>query len=773
PAGTPIQNGTSRPSRAQLARIGIHLNRRQPLKQDLSNFALSQASQKIYEATFLKDFLAHALHPNQLVECFDDARDKEDLCARLEGYLRSVSNNTTKIANKMVRGTHLRTVNLLAKDGKDSLPFLNYDRTEKRLFDDFGPGHMIEVAHRLNESWHRAFKSPPMVQYSTKHYPLGTQCSPLEEIDEVADTLFRNANKSLCTGRVLRPLTKRKNSERALPGAVLRDDELPSRGNWLPARSPPQYPASRNSTPAQASSSLFVEEGPPSKTEKSTFAPPSSTSSDLGFPPLGMSSPTHDRACTNFLASDAEMVGAARGPPVSATCAEDTVVPSNAANVAESQLEILFQRYGLSALMPDADALLKPDEAVAEVPKNVNWRSKLLDDHKRRLASKIPQAQAQAQPPHIQPPYDIKSIVAQAVAGGILKPPTSAVQKQINKRAAQEKKKLPSQNPKLLPLHASGSKTLEPHQTLPPSAYFEPTSEEELPAWRCGIRHPMGYYYSAGDRKSCIGCNTNVSKNPQLHIMDFYLPSKTYYFQPAPGVVWKPSKIYKAERKCRKTSHNAVAKHAYWTAIHNGSAEDAAMHKAIEAVEEHIRPKPKLEPPRTLTPEPEPVPVDLGPHPSGSKTMEHGQEIPECHYFPKNDDQEEFAWRCDVNHALGRYYLAWNKKTCPGCGSRKLGGGKQAEMDFYMPSGAVVRQEAPGLSKWQPRRPYNLKKASKVTPMLSHNQMCAKKYWVAVDGGQDHEQALRFAIKETDTDLDAKEEEKMKRWVKSESKEPS
>jgi hypothetical protein len=174
----------------------------------------------------------------------------------------------------------------------------------------------------------------------------------------------------------------------------------------------------------------------------------------------------------------------------------------------------------------------------------------------------------------------------------------------------------------------------------------------------------------------------------------------------------------------------------------------------VEAIEAALQPPP----PKELTPEPE---SDLGPHPSGSGTMEHGQDIPECAYFERRGRQEECAWRCDVNHALGRYYLAGDKRTCPGCGSNCQGVGKHADMDFYMPLGVVVRQEAPELSRWTPRSPYKLRKPSEKKPAkvkyLTHNQDCAKRYHKAVEAGHEHAEAMRIAIDSLEADLDAKQ----------------
>lgn len=310
------------------------------------------------------------------------------------------------------------------------------------------------------------------------------------------------------------------------------------------------------------------------------------------------------------------------------------------------------------------------------------------------------------------------------------------------------------------PSQSSSSQTLENHQVLPPNAYFEQTKHGEQPAWRCGIKHAMGYYYNAGDRKNCPGCFTSVNENPKLKWMDFYMPSRAHFFQPAPGIVWKPSKQYVKQRRSKHLSHNSIAKEAFWAAMNAGASADEARQKGIEAVEEHLRSKLPPEPVPQPTPEPSPEPIDLGPHPSGSKTMEHGQDLPECAYWEKEDPEDELAWRCDVNHALGRYYLAGNKKCCPGCGSNKQGIAKQAEMDFHLPSGVVVRQDAPTLVSWKPRKPYKTKHPKNKKPQaVTHNQICSRLYWDAVDAGQAHEEALAIAIRETDDHLDAKNEE--------------
>lgn len=309
----------------------------------------------------------------------------------------------------------------------------------------------------------------------------------------------------------------------------------------------------------------------------------------------------------------------------------------------------------------------------------------------------------------------------------------------------------------LLPSHPSGSKTLEDHQQLPPTAFFEARNLSEKPVWRCGIKHALGHYYNAGDRKYCPGCFTALSDNINAKFMDFYMPSRTHFHQPDPTHSWRPSKLFGRARRSTTLSHNSIAKEAYWSAIATGSTEDDAYVIAVNTVTEHLKPKPRREP--TPEPEPEPEP-DLGPHPSGSTTIEHSQDLPECAYFSKREPFEEAAWRCDVNHALGRYYLAGDKRSCPGCGSNKNGLGKHMEMDFYLPTGVVVRQDVEEL-KWKPRKPYKMrdgkgKAPDKMTP-LSHNQIASKIYRDALATGQEHDEALRFAIEETDKQLDEKE----------------
>ena len=323
-----------------------------------------------------------------------------------------------------------------------------------------------------------------------------------------------------------------------------------------------------------------------------------------------------------------------------------------------------------------------------------------------------------------------------------------------------------------LPPHSSGFTTLESHQQLPPNAYFTPTDPSEKPAWRCAIKHALGHYYNAGDRKNCPGCFTALSDSINAKIMDFYLPSRTHFHQSDPTSRWRPSKPFGRARRSKHLSHNSIAKEAYWSAVSTGSNPDEALQIAVDTVTEHIKPKVVKEP----TPEPIPSPEpDLGPHPSGSATMEQDQDIPSCVYFTQRTRHEEPAWRCDINHALGRYYLAGDKRTCPGCGSNKSGQGKHEIMDFYLPEGVVVRQEADGLSKWKPRKPYKVREGRKRDPEKSvvptHNQLASRKYWEAIEAGKNTVEAYRWAVEDSDRWLDEKEEEaalRLKRREKAE-----
>lgn len=248
PAGSPIlleigQHGSYVSTRAQRAQLGIHLNRREPSKDDYTNFALYQANQKVYESTLLKTFLAQALHPDRVAQCFEEDADHRE---NLTMYLRSILQNINGMTDKMIYNAHSRTVNLLANYGRDGVPFLDIHGINKRMFSDFCPDNAVSVVSRMNGSWHRATPELAMVRMSAKQYPVGASSSPIEEIDEVVEKL---ANAStLPTGRA-KPSKRQKGK---LPSRPRRDEIGGSRGgNWLAFPSNQYHCEAIQTTPTQ------------------------------------------------------------------------------------------------------------------------------------------------------------------------------------------------------------------------------------------------------------------------------------------------------------------------------------------------------------------------------------------------------------------------------------------------------------------------------------------------------------------------------------------
>jgi hypothetical protein len=805
------------------------------------NFALYQANQKAYEATLLKNFFAHALHPGRIAECFDThSRSSEEAAA----YFQSVLQNAKGMADKMIWNAHSRAVNLLANDGKDGAPFLDVQQLGQRMFSDFCPDNLVSVVGRVNESWHRAFAEPAMVRMSTKQYPIGSNSSPLEEIDDIADRVFNDkAFTSLPTGRATKPLNRRSAKGRGLPGAALRKEpQDQSRRNWLTF--PPQEPPKR--TPTPPSTSLDHRDNLTAVEAYSSGEEPRIIQDlrDMQY--------TGHASQEQLQSSNGDRIGA---------------------GLHATQLEYLYDRFGEQALdsnrvnglaptgnnepfdvpgdSEDDDPFDGPDSALGDdmLAKVPSWRAKLVSDHKRQLIERWGSPSQTLQ--RVLP--GIKQVIAEAFAKGYrpttddyhdkiriiearenrnmaiprLAQPKFPGQKNLDhhitasmsseasssqyaehftttnrkQRVSAPKKRrktnqissstaktnnLVKKHPKgsvgkkktgqprvQQPIitspsepHSSGSTTLETDQYFPPGAYFEPQSPAERPAWLCGIKHAMGHYYNSGARKSCMGCFTNIKDCVRNKHMDFYLPDSTYFFQPAPDIIWTPSKDLGKQRRSKNMSHNTIAKIAFWNSIRAGATADDARKAGVNAVEASLLPKPRKEPTPEPLPEPAPQPEpELSPHPSGSVAMEHGQEIPECAYFDERERHEEFAWRCDVNHALGRYYLAGDKRTCPGCGSNRHGAGKQKDMDFYMPFGVVVRQEAHELSKWAPRKPNKRKEGaskSMVVKHLTHNQACSKKYFEAIQAGAEHAEAVNSAIEVLEAELDDKQPKALK-----------
>jgi hypothetical protein len=731
--------------------------------------------------------------------------------------------NVNGLADKMIWNAHCRVVNLLANDGKDGAPFLDVQQFDQKTFSDFCPDNPVPVVGRMNESWHRAEFKPAMVRMSTKQYPIGSHSSPLEEIDEIADKIFDNIalSKSLPTGRATKLRMQRRGKERAPSRAAFRDDPQAScRGNWLafPAPSPPLDTVSIHNASNDVGMLGMSEEPRISahlrnrQQVSDTPAVASGCSVEV-FDQLENGSTRLDALLDRYgiAAFHSDQIDTPNGSEVEHVVAK---APSWRARLINDHKRRLTQRWGdpsqtLRTVLPGIKQIITEAIARGFRPTGNDYQRKI-----RIIAAREQQQTMQSTPltgneqqieegqaPSLPNPtgkkrlakksvvesqQDIDGVAAEprkkrrktkvSVKSSTLRPEALLKHKAsltVSKKMKGTRLNDRSGHSTPLPTHQSGSRTLEAHQILPPGAYFEAKVADEKLVWRCGLKHAMGYYYNAGDRKTCRGCNTNITENPNHQRMDFYMPPKKHFHQTAPDMKWRPSKLWGKARRAPNSSHNSIAKAAYWTAIDAGANMEEARGMGVNAVLEHLRPKPpKAQKEPTLEPTPEPEP-DLGPHPSNSTTMEHGQDLPECVYFDKQERHEELAWRCDVNHALGRYYLAGDKKSCPGCGSSKSGQGKRTEMDFYMPKGVIVRQEAPGLSNWKPRRPYKTEK-SKVTDSVSfqtHNQLCAKTYFEAVNDGKTHEEALTQAMIETDRYLDSKVEDAQKRRQRREEEE--
>ena len=778
-------------SRVQRARIGVHNNRISPSKEDYSNFVLYQASQKAYEATFLNNFVAHALHSDQIAQCSEEETDARP---SVQEYLRTVSRDINHITNKIIWNAHCRTVHLLANDGKHGAPFLDVYTISPEPFSNYGPDNLFSVAEEMSSSWHRVSPNPCMVQYSMDDYKLAHNVDFLEELDEATSTLLRRENfgSILSRGRAARLSTSRKRRGEHLCGAAMREERVDApRANWLAS---PQY------------NSVSAMKSPPndkvheSNIQESVQEVPTSSASHHV---------RHDEPSTGSFAEPAECHPSTAQPPL-------------------SNLEELSGNYGNNILDSDFAISSVPSECIARVERAYAFRMKLIKDHKQRLIQKWGnpsqsiniafngnrQAVAAAITRGFRP-TDTDSGVAKTIfsmthtaitrstkditnlgdgkgRGKASKRDIGMVPEVARQRTTKKRRmervvavtqsataasiKQQTKTAKSTHISARNSRpersqpgspfTLEQHQRIPSNAYFEPASVDEKLAWRCGSKHALGHYYNAGDRKTCKGCNTHVMDSPKKD-MNFYMPSRTFCHQPVPDNLWKPSKPSKKPRKHPISCHNSIANDAFWEAINAGVTEDEARQTAVDAVFEWLKPKTQ---PKAPTPEPEPEPEpDLGPHISGSETMEHGQEIPDGYYWHKQEENEEYAWRCDLNHAFGRYYLAGDKKTCPGCGSSRRGGGRREVMDFYLPPGVIVRQEAPGLSKWSPRKPYRLKKVSKTRKgNFTHNQMCSKAYHDLLADGHGAEEALKLAVEKVDHELDRRQEENEKRQYEQE-----
>ena len=756
-----------------------------------------QANQKAYEATFLQNFAKHALQPSQLEQCVGDGASIDPNVLK---YISSVTTAISAVTNKMTWNAHSRVVNLLANAGEDGAPFWDITSLNRSVFDEFDPDKPTLVARRMNVSWHRSESRPSMVYYTSKDYPVGQYGSPLEDIDDVSDTLF-NQNvdgSSLPAGRPIKhPVSNSKG--KGLPGARTREPiDSVRRKNWLASlvqSVSTEEPAAATSTsddnvptaePKIHDNRRYLhDEGQHDTLTEITQTTAQATSSsstrlerlfgDFGSEALG----GHDHSSSSTsIQQQVTQVSASRWLLTNHKCQLtrkspqmlDRALPGIRAALVEASLQ---GNRPVGHNFEDYLVQIEGQEQAKAARLNTDQQASVDHSLQEALAaqkgSHHGKKRKRNQPPPIRminqpiesskkrrgPNRGTVAISANASSATMGPAQQNAPDDTIDPTADQQP----------LPPHPSGSKTLEAHQKLPPDAYFQPKSPSEKPVWRCGIKHPMGYYYNAGNRKNCAGCFTALSDNPRAKTMDFYIPSRTYSFQAAPdsNTPWHPSKPFSRLGRARlsSSSHNSIAKDAYWAAMWSGADADAAMVAAKDAVTQHLASKIKKEPTPPPTPEPEP---DLGPHPSGSKTMEHSQDLPVTATFTRPSDRHaEFAWRCDVNHALGRYYLAGERKCCPGCGSNKTGLGKRLEMDFYLPKGVFVRQKVDGM-KWTPKKPYKTregkeKATKKAKTFHTDNQYASRMYWKAMDKGMTAAAALKSAIAETEKWIDDREED--------------
>ncbi|KAF2743152.1 hypothetical protein M011DRAFT_461944 [Sporormia fimetaria CBS 119925] len=790
---------------------------RMPKDEYMADFALYQANQKAYEAKFLKTFVGHALSPDTLDLDLDGClSDRPEALQRIKAYLKSVSDNVDELTDRMIWNAHFKCIHILANDDGTVVPFVNIDRFRKDFFADFGPDNLYQVGDKMSRSWHRTASRAGMIYYTAADYPgqhPGT-LSPLADLKEASRALLRPHVKdtSLRKGRVIRwPVAQKEGPVVGINPQTKR--ACPTQSGCHSGQSPER--TRKSTTNMSSPRSLLPNDPIPSPTKKSSPQSsiplqPEATAVIRDFRNLNP-----ERALSHLEAyirdtrverdddmsnNDIPAVQHPSEPPQSDTADWQTKIlrdnnrrlamrrlPLEAPTAPRNELRsVLAQAVARGILKTFGDVEREIDaclEKRAEEPKERGYTSNRGSNMDPGAAAAYPSpvsGSSSSDPAHGRNGTRAKASRARpsqskrklADVGGSKRKrarrrsPSVCFKKDqttdIGNTQGHGKKR--PQKVRLndlpdMPSQPNTSQTLEPSQVLPPGAYFEPKEEQEQVAWRCGNQHALGYYYNAGDIMSCVACNTNIKAQTQLKYMDFYLPPRAYFHQPAPpGVIWKPGKR-RSNLKNGLSTQGGIAREAYWKAIDCGATEDEARQEGITVLLEYLDAKAQAKQPPEHEPEPEPEPVDMGPHPSGSKTMEHGQTIPECHYFRKKEHDEEYAWRCDMSHALGRYYLAGDRRNCPGCGVNKSGTGKWTLMDFYMPPGSAVRQDAPGLVRWQPRKPYKTKtKAPLARPRkfcdLRHNQICARIYWKAVDEGMGHEEALQMAIQETDSRLD-------------------
>lgn len=569
----------------------------------------------------LKKFAAHALHPDRVAECLEASSNGT---GGITPYLRSVSQNIRNLADKMIWNAHCRVVNLLANDGTDGVPFLDLQQVGRGMFSDFCPDNLVPVANRMNESWYRAYPKPPMVRMSTKQYPIGCHSSPLEEIDDTAGKVFNNHvfTSTLPTGRATEALSKKKGKGRGLPGTAVRDDVPGSmRGQWLsfPSTSEMSYPPNPREPVASNRPHVAANthEHHVDNKGENRYAP--QTLQDLGDmqifegsdymlsqPPVLSNNGTEARSTR--LEDLVDQYGAAaldsdRGAGVASVRGDDIVaeVPSWRTTLLNNHKRRLNLPQTFRRALPGIKQVIQQavDMGFRCTDQNLQHKIMIIEAKEQLYSPPHSSSVGSAEPVQhntelsqpssfVRPRLDAVYVVPRRELPGDAprkRQKTVASHPKVNRETSKKNKKVKTSSstqstastPSVLQVgvastdssvpRLSGSATLESHQVLPPDAYFEPQSQDERPAWRCGIKHAMGYYYNAGNRTSCPGCFTNIKDNVSRKIMDFYLPLSSFSFQPAPGIIWRPSKQRDKARRSKTLSHNSIAKEAYWPAF--------------------------------------------------------------------------------------------------------------------------------------------------------------------------------------------------------------
>ncbi|KAI8936760.1 hypothetical protein NX059_006007 [Plenodomus lindquistii] len=794
---------------------GSHDHRRVPSKEDYVNFALYQADQKAYEATLFKQFVAHALHPDQIKQCFTGNGSSH---VKLQQYLNLINANVDKMAEKMIWNAHHRAIHMLATEGRTDATFLHVHELDEGSFADFGPGSTSSrvAVSNISESWHRAFADPVTVCLSTTQYPLARHTHPLDDVDDRAKTATSNDEPPIphntealvedtqrCQGM---PVAVPSLDQAATDSHV--DHEMP-----IPATSAKAHRDIPGYQGGFMAVDILMPDAPPTLLEGLQEAHPAHEHQDLtsfanmpAYPHSHYAAPTQLEMLFGKHGAEALASDWPQSDTGSDTTSAIVKVPSWSQKLLNDHKRRLTERWGnlrqtLDTLLPGIEEVISQSMANGCRPTDPDWRDKAREldareqDHistrivpVMELVPTIPKEsrRGRQKPSNTDAvPRILTTSIFTEPMGAPLPSARPAKKRKVDKKpgvvSSRNKQRAVKPNKSSgasakssapptaatdasLPPHPSGSKTLELDQHLPPDAYFEPRTPDDKPAWRCSIKHALGHYYNAGDRKACRGCNTSLIDIPNAKLMDFYLPRRTFSNQPAPNMRWKPGKPPGKIPKLANQCHNSVAKYAFWAAISTGHTEDAARDIGRATLLAHLAPKPRKEP----TPPPVPAPKpDPGPHPSGSDTMEHGQDLPDCAYWKRQQRHEDPAWRCDVSHALGRYYLAGDKKSCPGCGTNKGGAGRQTVMDFFLPPGTIIRQEAPNIVKWKPRKykgragaGASVKEGKEKGKHLTHNQACSEKYFRAKTEGLGHAVALERAVRQTDEWLDGKMGEK-------------